>query len=196
MAVMVLSLVVGLVVGLLRGGRLEALARIHVVRWWFALAGLGALLVGPTGSGAYVVGTVVAALCVAVFLAANRWLPGLLLVASGLLLNAVVVLANTAMPVSADAAARAGLSVSASASEPGHVAAGPGTRLDPLGDVVPVPLPLVPAVVSPGDVLVASGLALFTAVAPVRARRTLEARRQVAAGAGGAPPVDVSSPRP
>jgi hypothetical protein len=39
-----------------------------------------------------------------------------------------------------------------------HELEGPRTRLRPLGDVIPVPLPLRPEVVSPGDVLVAAGL--------------------------------------
>lgn len=196
MVVVVLSLVVGLVVGLLRGGRLDALARVRVVRPWLVLAAVCALLLGLVGSGAHVVGAVASVLCVAAFLAANRRLPGLALVAAGLFLNTVVVVANGAMPVSRSAAARAGVSTDTLLSDPRYVTADAGTRLEPLGDVVPVPLPLVPAVVSPGDVLVASGLALFAAVAPVRARRTLEARRHVAVTAGGVPPAQAPSPRP
>jgi hypothetical protein len=61
------------------------------------------------------------------------------------------------MPVSPEAAARAGLDV-LDTLDGRHELAASGTRLAPLGDVVPVPLPLRPEVVSPGDVLVAAGL--------------------------------------
>ena len=46
-----------------------------------------------------------------------------------------------------------------SRSDARHEIAGIGTRLRWLGDIVPVPLPVRPEVVSPGDVLVAAGLA-------------------------------------
>ena len=51
-----------------------------------------------------------------------------------------------------------------------HDVAGDSTRLPLLGDVVPVLLPLRPEVVSPGDVLVASGLAQLVVVGMLSGR--------------------------
>ena len=53
-----------------------------------------------------------------------------------------------------------------------HVVTDGSTRLPLLGDVVPVLLPLRPEVVSPGDVLVASGLAQLVVVGMVAGRPT------------------------
>jgi hypothetical protein len=79
---------------------------------------------------------------------------------------AAVVAANGAMPVSLVAAARAGVDTRAIAlgSDPRHVLAGERTRWNPIGDVVPVPLPWQAEVVSPGDVLIAAGLAELISV--------------------------------
>ena len=81
------------------------------------------------------------------------------LIAAGLLLNVVVVVLNFAMPVSVDAAARAGLTppTCASATTRSTSAIGPHTRLADLGDTIPVALPMQPQVVSPGDVLSPQG---------------------------------------
>ena len=51
-----------------------------------------------------------------------------------------------------------------------HAVSDDGTRLPLLGDVVPVLLPLRPEVVSPGDVLIASGLAQLVVVGMVAGR--------------------------
>jgi Family of unknown function (DUF5317) len=107
------------------------------------------------------------------FLLANRGVRGTGLVALGLGANALVVALNGAMPVSPDAAARAGLTLGSIAAglDSRHVVADGTTRLALLGDVVPVLLPLRPEVVSPGDVLVASGLAQFVVVGMLAGRR-------------------------
>jgi hypothetical protein len=88
------------------------------------------------------------------------------LVAVGLLANALVVGLNGAMPVSDAALGRAGVSTQdiVSGEDPRHELAGQGTRLRSVGDVIPVALPLRPEVVSPGDVLVAAGLAQLVVV--------------------------------
>ena len=104
----------------------------------------------------------------------NARLPGVPLVALGLLLNVVVVGANAAMPVSVDAAARAGISRAdlGLARDAMRTPSGPDTRLAYLGDVVPVALPRWPQVVSPGDVLVAAGVGLLLLTAGVRRPQT------------------------
>ena len=101
------------------------------------------------------------------FLLRNRRLRGAGVVAAGLLLNAAVIGLNGAMPVERGAAQAAGVPYGAIAAgrDARHEPAGPATRLRPLGDVVPVPLPLLPQVLSPGDVLVAAGLGVVVLVA-------------------------------
>ena len=160
-------LAVSLVVGYLRGGSLDGLGRVPlrdrglVVLAVVAQAG-GALL----GAGTYALGLAVSALLVAAFLVRNRGIRGTGLVALGLVANALVVGLNGAMPVSSEASGRAGVSLQdlVDGADPRHELSGPGTRLPLLGDVIPVLLPVWAEVVSPGDVLVAAGLAELVVV--------------------------------
>lgn len=161
--VAVLALLGGLVVGRLRGLRLHRFGAVGLRHPWLALAGAAAQLAGLALPSGYGVALAVSAALVLAFVAANRTVPGLLLVGAGLAANAVVVAANGQMPVSAAAARSAGVSVAGLAGDPRHTGATPATRLRALGDVVPVPLPVGAAVLSPGDVLVAAGLGLFGA---------------------------------
>lgn len=164
MGLVVAVLVVALVVGTLARGRVVRLARLPLRGAWLVLLAVAAQVGGAVAGGVlYPLALVASALLVAAFLVRNRTLPGVPLVALGLLLNAAVVAANGAMPVSVAAAARAGVATGplADAADGRHELAGPGTRLRPLGDVVPVRLPLRPEVVSPGDVLLAAGLGLL-----------------------------------
>ena len=124
---------------------------------------------------------------VGAFLVLNRRVAGIGLVAVGLGLNAVVVAANGAMPVSQTAIEIAGAE---SLSDPRHVEHGvhlrnealtPGTRLVPLSDVLPVP-PLG-KVLSLGDVVIAAGLlrlARASLIRPTESRRPI-ARAEPAA---------------
>lgn len=167
----VVAVLVALVVGRLTGGRLTRLGGLPLRRTGLVLAAAGAQLVGAVvGGPAHPVGLLLSAALVVSFLAANRGLRGTGLLAFGLLANALVVGANGAMPVSADAAARAGVAASelAAGQDPRHELSGPATRLRWLGDVVPVPLPGLPQVVSPGDVLVAAGAAQLVVAGMLR----------------------------
>jgi hypothetical protein len=100
--------------------------------------------------------------------------PGIPLVALGLVLNAVVVARNGAMPVSIFSAHRAGVSILsiATGNDPRHTIAGIGSVWRSLGDVIPLPLPLIPEVVSPGDILGAAGLGEFVVMTSRRRRDT------------------------
>ena len=120
----------------------------------------------------YAAGLVASAACALLFCALNLRTAGVPLVALGLMLNAAVVARNGAMPVSIFGASRAGVSTLsiATGSDPRHTIAGVGSSWRSLGDVIPVPLPLAPEVVSPGDVLVAAGLAEFVFVTSRRRR--------------------------
>jgi hypothetical protein len=155
-------LVLALAVGTLARGRFSNLGHLPLRHGWLVALGVAAQLVGGLLGGAlYAAGLALSAALVAAFLARNRGLEGTGLVALGLLANALVVTLNGAMPVSAAALGRAGISTQdlLAGTDPRHELAGSGTVLRPLGDVVPVLLPAHPEVVSPGDVLVAAGLA-------------------------------------
>ena len=144
----------------LAGGRLGALVELHLRRVWAIYAALGLAVLGvglPDGLrslllvAAYPVG--------AVFLLANRRVPGMALVALGAALNLLAITANGGvMPASAEALAAAGLP----SAEPGfeNSAALADPRLAFLGDVFAIPAswPLS-NVFSVGDVCIGAGLA-------------------------------------
>jgi hypothetical protein len=165
----------GLLAAWARGFGHLARVRVRAVRLLVAAtvvqAGTAALAGGS--SALRTVALVLTVLLVALFLGGNWRVTGVPLMAAGLLLNCLVVVANLGMPVSLDAAARAGLS-SADLhldTDPLHEAAGPGTHLASLGDVIPVALPWRPQVVSRGDVLVAAGVGLLLVKGAPRSRR-------------------------
>lgn len=153
--------------GRLKGGSLENLASTSF-RW---LPLLFASLLVQVGFGIWdppwlteTAGlsiTLTSMLGVAVFLARNRHHPGTLLAALGLALNVLVIGANGAMPVSADAAEVAGIDTS-QLEDAGikHERMTDATRLSFLGDVIPVPGTQI--VISIGDVILAAGLARLT----------------------------------
>lgn len=164
-------LAVGLVLGWLAGGSMSRLGDLPLRSARLVVAALITQLAGTLiGGPFYVVGLVGSAALVVVFLARNRRLAGIPLVALGLLLNALVVGANGAMPVSDAAAARAGVPLTGLVGDPRHELADSRTRLPWLGDVVPVPLPVRAEVVSAGDVLVAAGLVQLVLAGMLRRR--------------------------
>lgn len=180
MVLVVVVAVLALAVTLAAGG--DTLARLHV-RAVRLLVGAGALQVAaallvPHSVPVRAVALLLSGLLVALFLAGNRHVAGVPLVAAGLLLNALVVGMNLAMPVSTTAAARAGIGPHdlRLGDDPLHEAAGPGTRLRRLGDTVPLALPWRPQVVSPGDVLVAAGVGLLLVAGAPRKRAAAQKR--------------------
>lgn len=171
MSLVLAVLLVGLLLGWLAGGTLDRLGGVVLRRRRLVAAALVVQLTGSlVGGPAFPLALAASAVLAVAFLAANRGLRGTGLVALGLLANALVVLANGAMPVSRAASARAGVQDPVAGLDLRHEPADRTTRLPVLGDVVPVPLPLRPEVVSPGDVLVAAGLAQLV-VAGMLARR-------------------------
>ncbi len=162
MLTVVLCLLVALTVGRVSGGTLGALGALPLRRRATVVGALLAQVLGAVVGGPfYAVGLVVSAGLVVVFLLANRGVRGFGLVALGLASNALVVGLNGAMPVSEAASGRAGVSTQAllTGQDPRHERSGPRTLVPWLADVVPVPYPVRPEVLSPGDVLVAAGLA-------------------------------------
>lgn len=134
--------------------------RLLVTATGFALAGY---LVSYAWTPALVVGLASAGVLVAHFAWLNARTPGLPLVGTGVLLNSLVMVANGAMPVSLDAARRAGSDLDAAdlLASPWREAVTDATILPFLGDVLPLAWPVAPQVVSVGDVLVAAGCGLF-----------------------------------
>jgi hypothetical protein len=165
----VVVLVGAVLLGLAAGGSWRRLALLPVRRLslvvFAVLAQAGGAVLGLLGvadeSTSYVVGLAVSATLALLFCFGNARVFGVPLVTLGLLSNAVVVAANGAMPVSIVAAyhARVPILAISSGTDARHEIAGDGTALSWLGDVVPVPLPFRPEVVSVGDVLVVAGLA-------------------------------------
>lgn len=104
-------------------------------------------------------GLLVSQLLVIAFIAANWQLPGVTLVAIGLLLNAVVIAANNAMPV--DPAAIRALGLDGATLPPGkHTLMTETTRLPWLADIWA--LPPLRSIISVGDVVLAAGLVPIT----------------------------------
>lgn len=167
MSLVVVVLAVALTVGWARGGSLTRLGSLPLRARRLVVAALLIQLVGTLVGGPFhPIGLLLSAGLVVAFLSLNRGIRGTGLVALGLLANALVVVANGAMPVSADAAARAGIGTQdlLTGADPRHELEDDATRLAVLGDRIPVPLPLRPEVVSPGDVLVAAGLGQLVAL--------------------------------
>ena len=157
-----LTLLGALVVGYARGGDLDRLGHLPLRDKRLVVGALALQVVGGLAGGwRYPLGLAGSALLVGVFLVRNRGVRGTGLVALGLMLNALVVGVNGAMPVSADAMGRARLSTQdiLSGQDPRHELLGPGSHLGLLGDRIPVFLPVRPEIVSAGDVMVAAGLA-------------------------------------
>lgn len=95
-------------------------------------------------------------LTVAIWLAINRSLPGLLLAGAGMALNVLVIAANGAMPVLVSSAEKAGVAESIGRTGIKHELLDEDTVLPWLGDAIPVPP--FKEVLSVGDVVLALGL--------------------------------------
>lgn len=171
--------VLAIVVGLLAGGRLGRLADLDLRAPWVFLAAaaiqVGLMVAGARG-WAQVAGVgqgllVMSLALVLVGLWVNRRLPGVWVVAIGVFLNFLVIAANGgSMPVDRELAVRAGntrlVEMLDSPAYVKHGVIGPGTRLRPLADVLPLPM-LVPrpkfwSPGSVGDVFVTVGACWLT----------------------------------
>jgi hypothetical protein len=154
--------------GYATGGSLDRLGTLRLRRGRLVVAAVAVQLAGGLAGGSlYPVGLALSALLIAWFLLYNRGVRGTGLLGLGLLLNALVVGLNGAMPVSAEALGQARLSTQdlLAGNDPRHELAGPDTHLRLIGDEIPVLLPVRPEVVSAGDVLIAAGLAQLVVTA-------------------------------
>jgi MFS family permease len=188
--VLIGSLLLGLVLGLLAGGRLDNLANVRLRL--VALLFLGLMLRFGTQiaieSGVPVADAFRVPLFAAGFAAllvglwVNRERPGLPLAFVGILMNAVAVVTNGGyMPVWEPSIRAAGLPADTAISA-FHKVVGLGggdalggifggqflAQAGPLGDVIPIPIPFLRNVASVGDLFLAAGLAFFLFATAVR----------------------------
>ena len=178
---LLIAVVIAVVIGLLAGGRLENLLSVRLRFGALIIAGL--VLRFATlwliDQGVEVVDqfrTVLFALSfgsLVVALWLNRSQPGLLLAMIGVAANGIAILLNGGyMPVYLPAVEVAGLTT-ADLSPTFHTALPTELGLEfllaggPIGDILPIALPLIANVVSLGDVLLAAGIAwfIFSAIA-------------------------------
>jgi MFS transporter, DHA3 family, macrolide efflux protein len=189
--VLIGSLVLGLVLGLLAGGRFENLASVKLRLVQAVFIGLflryATQFALELGSGP--ADTLRLPLFTAGFLFllaglwANREQPGLVLAFVGILLNAVAMITNGGyMPVWQPSIIAAGLPINEVGSAfhkiVGDVSASGITgsflaQAGPLGDIIPIPVPGLRNVASIGDVFLAAGLAFFLFATTVRTPREL-----------------------
>ncbi|WP_129667525.1 DUF5317 family protein [Phytoactinopolyspora endophytica] len=162
----VLALAAGLSVGYAKRGSLRRLADPPPARNRLLLTALGLYILAVFASWAWdsalAILSGLAWLVVAFYAWVNRWAPGARLIALGIAANAFVLIFNGSVPVSPDAAARAGAEaevVNTDSTEP----ADDSTRLSWLSKNIPVAFPPRPEVVSPGDIAIAAGLAAVLA---------------------------------
>ena len=146
------ALVLGVVAGLLAGGRASRLAELHI-RWWpLLVGGLALRLIAPAFGEFAAILYVAGFAGVVAVAAADRAIAGMPLIALGAALNALVVAANGGMPVDPGALEAAG---AAMPDDRLHILLDETTRLAPLADVIP--LAVVRSVYSIGDVVLAAG---------------------------------------
>ncbi len=172
----VYALPIGILLGLLLGGRPSGLANLKF-RWaWLAVAGFATQVVlfsgpvseriGSAGPPIYVASTAL----VLVAVAANIRIPGMALVVVGAAANLAAIVANGGyMPASAEAAESIGRGEIVGYSNSAVIAS---PALEPLTDVIALPawLPFT-NVVSIGDLLIGAGIVVVIAVAMRGARR-------------------------
>ena len=146
----------------LTGGRLARLTMIEVRCAWLPLLAVGLQLwittIAPGGARSlYAAIHVATYVLIALFLWANRHIPGLVVIAAGALLNAFVIVINGGvMPAAAAAQRLAGMTIKPGFNNSAHLA---HPQLLWLGDVIPVPGPLA-NVLSVGDLILFAGLLL------------------------------------
>ncbi len=173
--ILIVAVAAAVLIGLLRGGRLSALADLRIAHGWLALVAVALQfpLVYNRVGGTTIFGVPLAILMMVVSLLltlyviwANRHLPGMVLAGLGLLLNGLVMALNGGwMPMTPDALAWLGhmSRVSPMGGVPKvrgakNVMLPQGeTRLWWLSDIFVINFPL-PAAFSIGDVLIALGL--------------------------------------
>jgi hypothetical protein len=166
-----LTIVTATTVGLLAGGRFRFFPSIPLAWWSLAIVGFALQFAPIGGNGGFwaLLGSLALLLA---FAALNLRAPGFILIFTGLLLNALVIVANHGMPVTRQALVRSGqeatLSDLRAAGDVKHRLADDDTVLLPLGDAIAIPRP-IGQVASVGDLCVHLGVG-WCAAASLRPR--------------------------
>ena len=177
-----LGVFLGLLLGLIAGGKLDNLTYVRL-RWLPVLLvavavrfGLDAALsAGAVPEGLRLWLVLAAYLLLTAMLVVNRSLPGIAAAAFGTAANGIAIVANGGwMPVWQPSLAAAGLDPNTIHSSFHRMLVGPVDASffahgGPLVDVIPIPIPLIQSVASIGDVMLGVGLAFFVFAAVVRA---------------------------
>lgn len=176
MGLMVLVISTALLLGAVLGGRHGRLLGHRLNSPWLLAAACAGQLAEPLSGHriSYPMSMLVSAALALLFTVHNRRVPGIPLAALGLLLNALVVVSNGAMPVEAHAAVRAGLSDPVLAPDARHEVAGAQTQLRVLADRIAVPIPGHREIDSLGDLALAAGAGLFAFELTYRRRRVFD----------------------
>jgi hypothetical protein len=181
MRLMAICMTIIVVVGYLLGGRLRNVASLRFEWYGLALAGVALQLVPGPGSTVPLACLYLSFLLLIVFAVKNIQVVGFPLILAGVLCNLFVIGVNGGMPVSEHALAASGQSRLLGALENNptakHLLATIDDQLRFLGDVIPVPDPVMQAI-SIGDILVYGG----AGVAVVSAMRGAATRRDEIAG--------------
>ena len=178
----VLGVLLGFVLGLAVGGRLDNLLDVRL-RWWPVLLvaagarfGLdAALAAGGVPEAVRMWLVLVTYVLLTAMLLTNRDLPGLTAAALGTAANGIAIVVNGGwMPVWQPSLAAAGFDPTAVHTNFHVLLSGPMdanfvAHGGPLADVIPIPLPFIESVISVGDILLGAGLAFFVFAAVVRA---------------------------
>jgi MFS family permease len=198
--VLIGGIALGLILGLIAGGRLTNLAYVRLHRMWLLVAAvllrfateflLNAGFAPAETLRLPLLGGAFALLLLALW--PNRRFPGISLAFVGILANAVVIVVNGGfMPIWEPSLIAAGLTRPEVTSALHHVVSVLDAdfllHLDPFGDVIPIPLPFIQNVASIGDAFLTLGLAFFLFAGVVRVPQELdeaqlEAIRQRLAG--------------
>jgi MFS transporter, DHA3 family, macrolide efflux protein len=185
--VLIAGILLGLLLGLRAGGRLDNLANIQL-RWPLLLIAAVIVRFGTEGLLNLHVGVIedlrapLLALGFGLLLIAlwvNRFYPGLSIAFVGILLNGAVIVVNGGfMPIWATSLEAAGLTRPEVTSALHRVVEGEPAdfflRALILGDIIPVPLPLIQNVASLGDLFLTAGLAFFLFASVVRVPTRVE----------------------
>ncbi len=157
---MLLVIVISVVVGWVRGGRLRNLTEIRVQMWWllplgFIVLAASAFLPSDKHEIAVIL-VLLSYLPLLLFVWLNREMTGMWIAGLGILMNFTVIVLNSGMPVLSEAVRIAGGSSDVVLGAK-HVILDESTRLPFLADIIPLP----GAVLSLGDVFLAIGIGAF-----------------------------------
>lgn len=202
MVLVLATVLCALVFGYARGGRLTNLAHVDLRHGWLVV--LSVVAQGTLAAVSWADGPVAAVssplllsshAALLGFVVANHLLPGMTLVFAGFAMNAAVITANGAMPVSLEALQTVSGGAATTITPGKHRLLMEGDALSPLADIYAIPV--LRTVVSAGDMVLAAGVGILVVNLMLRHPRPEGRRTRSRRGTGGqAPRADVSAAEP